>query len=273
MPKPQVQPTPEAYSELQFAYDFFNQKLFDGQLPDCLITLQRERKTEGYFSPKRFVRRDGLQTDEIAMNPSYFIIRPIKSVLSTLVHEMAHLWQQHFGKPGRRGYHNQEWASKMESIGLMPSDTGEPGGRKVGERMSDYVISGGRFDQACTELVTQAFQLSWLDRFPPERPRAPQPQQGASGHGYVDDAELEEAGASQYEAETDVELEALGELIHYPPVGGENKSNRSKYKCPMCKSQIWGKPGMLLSCSGRVKVVNDALVSMDHPITKMQPVD
>lgn len=269
----QVQPTPEAYSELQFAYDFFNRELFEGKLPDCLITLQRERKTEGYFSPRRFVRRSGEQTDEIAMNPSYFIIRPIRGVLQTLVHEMTHLWQQHFGKPGRRGYHNQEWASKMESIGLMPSSTGEPGGRKVGESMSEYIISGGRFDVVCAELLTQAFQLSWLDRFPPERPKLPLPQQSGSGHGYIDDVELE-AGEDREEGEDrDPVLENLEGLIQYPPEGGSSKSNRVKYKCPTCTGSVWGKPGMLLGCSGRMKVVNDALVSMDHPLAKMHPVD
>jgi hypothetical protein len=30
--------------------------------------------------------------------------------LSTLVHEMAHLQQNHFGKSSRTGYHNKEWA-------------------------------------------------------------------------------------------------------------------------------------------------------------------
>lgn len=50
---------------------------------------------------------------------------------------MTHLWQYHFGKPGRRGYHNKEWANKMESIGLMPSSTGQPGGDKTGDKMAE----------------------------------------------------------------------------------------------------------------------------------------
>lgn len=68
--------------------------------------------------------------DEIAMNPVYFSIRTIKATLSTLVHEMVHQWQFHFGKAGRRGYHNKEWAALMERVGLMPSDTGQAGERR-----------------------------------------------------------------------------------------------------------------------------------------------
>lgn len=103
-----MQPTPEAYAELQQAFEHFNQALFDGALPDCLITLQRERRTHGYFSSARFVHHSGRRTDEIAMNPGYFAIRSIRETLSTLVHEMVHAWQFHHGKPGRRGYHNRK---------------------------------------------------------------------------------------------------------------------------------------------------------------------
>ncbi|EWE36350.1 hypothetical protein L468_05524 [Klebsiella pneumoniae BIDMC 32] len=69
-------PTPETYDELQRAYDFFNEKLFSNELPPCLITLQREKRTYGYCSFKRFVGREsGYTVDEIAMNPVYFSIR------------------------------------------------------------------------------------------------------------------------------------------------------------------------------------------------------
>ena len=62
-------PTRQTYDELQQAYDFFNERLFSGRLPPCLITLQREKHTYGYFSSKRFVgRAAGDTTDELAMN-------------------------------------------------------------------------------------------------------------------------------------------------------------------------------------------------------------
>lgn len=71
-------PTEEAYAELQAAYDFYNDHLFASQerLPACLITYQREKRTMGYFSQARFIRRDGIKADEIAMNPDYFAVIP-----------------------------------------------------------------------------------------------------------------------------------------------------------------------------------------------------
>jgi hypothetical protein len=45
-----LKPTTEVYSELQEIFDFFNQKLFKGELPQCLITQQRSRGGAGYFA-------------------------------------------------------------------------------------------------------------------------------------------------------------------------------------------------------------------------------
>lgn len=164
-------PTEEAYAELQTAYDFYNCKLFSDQLPPCMITFQRERQTMGYFSAKRFVRRDGVRTDEIAMNPEYFAVVPMIVVLQRLVYEMVHLWQHHFGKPSRAGYHNKEWAYKMQSIGLMPSDTGLPYGKITGQTIETYIIEGGAFQRVTTGLLAQGFAISWMDRFPAPPPK------------------------------------------------------------------------------------------------------
>ena len=92
-------------------------------------------------------------TDEIALNPAHFAGRTPAEMLSTLVHEMAHLWQHHFGKPSRSGYHNKEWAAKMREIGLIPTDTGQPGGKDTGQKVTHNIEEGGRFDQACTAFL------------------------------------------------------------------------------------------------------------------------
>lgn len=156
-------PTRKTYNEMQAAYDFFNTALFDGELPDCLITLQRKNRARGYYSPERFTSRDGEVTDEIAMNPATFASRTPSDVLSTLVHEMVHLWQQHFGTPSRTAYHNREWAAKMKEVGLQPSDTGAPGGKETGQRMTHYVVDNGPFADACAELLETGEFVTWCE--------------------------------------------------------------------------------------------------------------
>ena len=113
--------------------------------------MQRHKGAYGYFSGERFASAGNPSeiTDEIALNPTHFATRSPAAVLSTLAHEMAHLWQYHFGKPSRTGYHNKEWAAKMREIGLIPSDTGEPGGKETGQRVTHYPEEGGAFACAC----------------------------------------------------------------------------------------------------------------------------
>lgn len=164
--KPDIDPTAYTYGDLNRVYDFFNSRLFTGALPRCLITMQRHKGAYGYFAPERFGSRDGATiTDEIALNPAHFAERSLKETLSTLVHEQAHLWQQHFGKPSRGGYHNKEWAAKMREIGLHPSSTGAPGGKQTGQRVSHYIIEGGAYDRAFAELEKAGVNDLFADRW------------------------------------------------------------------------------------------------------------
>lgn len=159
-------PTKETYTELQKAYDFFNHALFENKLPLCLITLQRKSRTYGYFSPNRFEHTQiGTLTDEISMNPDHFKTESLPKILSTLVHEMVHLQQAYQGTPSRKGYHNKEWSNMMKAVGLISSHTGNPGGDRVGQSMSHYIESGGRFEIACQNLLENGFRLSWADKF------------------------------------------------------------------------------------------------------------
>jgi len=38
-----------------------------------------------------------------------------------------------------------KWAEHMRGVGLIPSDTGAPGGREVGQRVTHYIEAGGGF--------------------------------------------------------------------------------------------------------------------------------
>lgn len=156
--------TQAEYQAFQQAYDFFNAELFGGMLPNVLVTLQRHAKAYGYFSPERFIgRADQEAAHELAMNPDHFG-RTDDLILSTLVHEMAHVWQKTHGTQPRRNYHDRQWAAKMKEIGLHPSDTGEPGGKETGQSVSHYIIAGGPFAVAFAKLQATGFTLRWQSR-------------------------------------------------------------------------------------------------------------
>lgn len=201
-------PTEQLYQEFQTAYSIYNREFFHGELPDCVITLQRTGGY-GYYCPGRFISRDGKRSDEIALNPVHFAARSDIGVLSTLTHEMAHLWRRHFAKPGRVGYHDKIWANQMTSIGLQPSHSGKPGGRQTGYQMTHYIIEGGPFEIVTTKLFGEGFRLSW--------------------------AQSKVTGAAS--------------LVTAPPSPDETDgSHRWKYTCPKCGFNAWAKPNGLVDC-------------------------
>jgi hypothetical protein len=165
--------TPIEYAGLQVAYNHFNVQLFNGRLPDVMITYQRRGNSRGFYGHERFAGRlePGLR-HELALNPDHFIGRSDREICSTLGHEQVHVWQFAYGKPSRRGYHNKEWAAKMIEIGLMPSSTGAAGGNKTGQRMTHFIIDGGLFDRAFGLLAISGWKLN-LQSAPEGRDRKP----------------------------------------------------------------------------------------------------
>jgi hypothetical protein len=166
--------TPVEYGGLQEAYDHFNAALFDGTLPDVFITYQRKAGMAGHFAADRYSGRIGkFGKHELALNPDDFINKTDKQICQTLVHEMTHVWQHAHGQPSARGYHNKEWAAKMKAIGLQPSSTGMVGGKETGQRMSDYIIPGGTFEQSYDRLAETNWRLNLESAHRPGDQRGP----------------------------------------------------------------------------------------------------
>lgn len=240
-------PTAEFYEMLQEIYHIFNKELFDNELPNCLITVQRKKKVMGYFSANRWVDDKENKVHELALNPTYFTSCNFIEVFQTMVHEMCHLWQHEYGKPSRRSYHNKEWANKMESLGLIPSSTGREGGKKVGQSMSDYPERGGLFESVCIKLFKEGLSVKWFDRFPDEIRQ------------FGTNIELEELEALELEnlSQDDEVLQSLyttvSEVINdVLPVeevqAMSTTKQKTKYQCENCQASVWGKPNLKIKC-------------------------
>jgi hypothetical protein len=157
------------YPPLDAAFNHFNAELYGGKLPRCLLSIRAKGKTLGFYAPKRIASLEDptVLIDEIALNAACFSKRSLLSSASTLVHEMSHHQQEHFGTPPRSGYHDVEWAGMMLKVGLTPSDTGAPGGKQTGYHMSDYVIEGGPFARSFERLVATGWTIGWGDAASP----------------------------------------------------------------------------------------------------------
>lgn len=166
-------PTAETYDSLDRAFQFFNEELFAGRLPEVMFTLSRKRNAHGYFWAEQFEHRDDAsKIDEIALNPET-CGRTVREVLSTLVHEMVHLRQQHEGTPGKGGNHNVEWGKMMDEIGLTPTSTGQEGGKRTGRKVTHMIVDGGPFDIACQKLLDTGLTLPWFTNPPMPKEKKP----------------------------------------------------------------------------------------------------
>lgn len=210
------------YGTFQDAYDHFNCALFEGRLPQVLITLQRHANARGYFSRDRFQHRDHIQkrVHEVALNPDCFNGRTDEEILSTLVHEMVHVWQQEHGHPGRGRYHNREWAALMYAIGLMPSVTGEPGGEVTGDRVSHYILENGLFLKVCRTFLNK-YKLVWESATVNDS----DDREGSAGG--------EGSGGTGREGVTRV---------------ARRTQTRTKFTCPNCGLNAWAKPEAVMDC-------------------------
>ncbi len=213
-------PTLEAGAELQYAYQVLNEGLFDGKLPNCLITHTRKSNVFGYFCPDRYQKVDGELWPELAMNPIYLALRSDRESLSTLAHEMCHVERHYLGPLNRKGgrgtdgYHDRPWVEIMKRIGLQPSHNGLPDGDETGYRMTHYIIVGDAFDQLSRELINNGFKITWADNVRP-----------ITSVGGGDEPNFGSKTPAQ-----------------------KAKKNRAKFTCPQCRLNAWAKPSARLVC-------------------------
>lgn len=78
-------------------------------------------RTLGTYRPGRngFALRD-----EITIN-SRHADQPLFDLLTTLLHELLHQWQDVHGRPSKHNYHNAEFRKKASSLGLVVNARGE----------------------------------------------------------------------------------------------------------------------------------------------------
>jgi len=215
-----LSPSKDSYGALIFLYDYFNTRLFNNTLPPCLITLPRRSQwVGGYFWPETWTNASHTHTtDEIALNPIHFQSYSTEFILSILVHEMVHLQQHHFGKPGRGRYHNKQWARMMRQVGLIPSDSGTPDGKETGDTMSHYVAEGGAFQGVFEELLQRGFAIPW-HTIPPI------PSEGRESYDQPDDKNRDHDDVAQ-----------------------KKRASKTKYTCSECGLNVWAKPGVRILC-------------------------
>lgn len=161
--KTALNPTAETYETLVFLFDVANKELFEGRLPRPLFNFQRHGKSMGFLNLAKVENEASEKSDKITLNPEYLRDASTLDLMVVMVHLMIHMQQAYFGSPSRGGYHNREFASIAKSMGLYPSDTGEPEGKETGQHISHYIVDGGRFHRLAVGLENRGVRLRWRE--------------------------------------------------------------------------------------------------------------
>ena len=202
---------------LENAYNFFNEHLFNNRLSPCMLTISQSYKAGGIavFSKWKDTTNSNQKIHEITICNPFFEYEPLFGY-SILVHEMVHVWQFEYGDSGKNGYHNKEWGWKMKEIGLIPSHTGQEGGKETGEKMSHYIEIGGQFEKVFSKMPKKCllpFSIS----------RQTVLKKATKGASIINDNKKP-----------------------YNPT----KRNRSKktYTCENCGMKVWGRSNLKIKC-------------------------
>lgn len=243
-----MKPTLNFYSYLQSAFDFFNNRLFNDSLAPVMFTITRQKNTCGYFRAEGWVSENGDRIHEIAMNPQYFITASPLEIYQTIVHEMAHNWQEDHGTPSRRNYHNKEWANKMRAIGLEPiSENGKGTGQKVG----DKPIRKGLFELACRDFFIAGYKLAVVDSQYSNEVTLRRLNNLLDERIAVKDNENSQSDSLEG---NEVDIDDLTKPIYefynteIPNDSQITYSKKTKYQCPNCSFNLWGAYGLPVGC-------------------------
>jgi hypothetical protein len=141
----------------QAIFDYFNQQLFDGSLPNCILDLNAKGKSQGYFKPKGWTKYDGqiVTSHQISLNPELLQESTSDRAYRALVIQMLALWQHELGetKPVRPGYYNTEFLAKAETVGLVLQ------AKSKGWGIDCFVEPSGLFSQALDNMPLEMYFL------------------------------------------------------------------------------------------------------------------
>ena len=217
------------YAKMQTAVDeiekyFFTSKKLE-KFPPVLYAVNYScaRYVVAYVRPNSLYDTDKKEVVQyLCINPS-FLNRGLTELLSTLCHELCHVYECAYIHIPRGGYHTKDWADLMHGCGLEPVYL-NPSRTAVNET----IIKGGIFEKFCEYFIKKYGEgfsnLTTHDCITTDDGNgAPVVNPPAdNGRPRADNADK--------------------------PIKVYNR-NKIKYTCTGCSSKVWGKPNLHIVCA------------------------
>lgn len=221
----------ELYTKVQTVIDELDKVFFSGKgkqkIPQVVFAINNRCKR----CCLAYVQADALydkNTDKklqyMAINPDY-LNRSIGEVVSTICHELCHVYEHAYIHIPRGGYHDKQWADLMKDCGLEPKYF-----NKGKTTVSHTIIKGGEFEAFMKKFVEEHGENFFnIVSYSQEVQKKTRKELGLEDG---DDEEDEEPKADNADK----------------PIKKYNR-NKIKYICPSCGMKVWGKSGLSISCN------------------------
>ena len=226
----EVKTSQELYSKIQTVIDLVDKRFFSGKKKEKIPQLVFAINNKCRSCVVAYVQADALydkKTDTklqyMGINPDY-LDRPIGEILSTICHELCHVYEHAYIHIPRGGYHDKQWAELMRDCGLEPKYL-----NSSKTAVSHTIIKDGEFDKFVSEFVEKY---------------------GADYFNIVSySAEVKRRTRKELGLEDDDEDDDSPKPDNADKPIKKYNRNKIKYICPECQAKVWGKGGLSIHCN------------------------
>ena len=229
MAKKELKTSQELYTKIQTVIDLVDKSFFSGKkkekIPQIVFAINNKCKS----CVVAYVQADALydkKTDTklqyMGINPDY-LDRNIGEILSTICHELCHVYEHAYIHIPRGGYHDKQWANLMEECGLEPIYN-----NSSKTSVTHKIVPGGVFEKFVTDF-TEKYGADYFNI--------------VSYSIEVAKRTRKELGIEEPEDDDSPKPDNADK-----PIKKYNR-NKIKYVCHGCGLKVWGKSGLDISCN------------------------
>lgn len=148
------------YTKFQTIIDMIEQEFFLSKgkkaFPKIVLALNNRCSScvVAFVAPDYlFDKKDEEKVQYLAINPKY-MQRDISDIVSTLCHELCHVYEVAYIHIPRGGYHTKAWCDLMRECGLEPVFN-----NKSKTSVTHKIIEGGAFEEFCKKFDNDFFSI------------------------------------------------------------------------------------------------------------------
>lgn len=235
----EVKLSAELYGKIQTVIDELDKRFFSGakkeKIPQLVFAINNKCRTcvVAYVQPDAlYDKKTDTKLQYMGINPDY-LDRKLEEIISTVCHELCHVYEHAYIHIPRGGYHDKQWAELMRDCGLEPKYQ-----NSSKTAVTHTVIKDGVFEKFVSDFKEKYGEDYFnIVSYSAEVARRTRKELG------IEDDEDDSPRADNADK----------------PIKVYNR-NKIKYVCASCGMSLWGKGNLYIicgNCSEQLEEITD----------------